>query len=462
MRRYDPDDYDELIDEVDSAINGPHVKNYANQYGKRQDHEDHNPYRNRAPREDAPWDPAYDDIAPEDWQDDWEEGAYDPYDGREEYDEYDGYEEDLEAAAMHYDPHENRGVIRAYNADFEKTDAYKAQQRRSGEKRRAPRREEVQEPRRKQQAHRPAPKKKRRHPILKILLALLLLLVLAVAALWLFAKQPESEQALGTRKPDCASILLAGTDAEGVRTDTMMLLYLDGKNQQMNLLSLPRDTYTSSGTSVPKLNSIYGNAGGGKEGMEALLDYTEQCIGYRPDGYILTDLDCFVDLVNLMGGVEFDVPCDMWYSDPSQDLEIDLKAGQQKLNGEEAMWLVRYRSGYTMADLERVNVQRNFITAAMDQWLRVKNLYKAPAAAGLITANTTTNLSLRNLAWVAKTAKRIGTGNMQTNTLPGEATYVGDGSYYVLYPQATADLVNQYYNPYETQVSGEQIYSPFY
>lgn len=459
MRRYEPDEYDELIDEVDSAINGPHRKNYANQYGRQQDR---NPYRNQIPSDDTRWDaPDYDEDydMSEVWQDAWDEDRYDPYDAQGAYEELDGYEEDPEAAAMHYNPQENRGVIRAYNADFEKTEAYKTQQRRTGEKRRVPRDENM--PQRKPQSHKPA-KKKRRHPILKFLLILLLLVALAVAALWIFAKQPESDKALGTRKPGCASILLAGTDAEGTRTDTMMLLYLDEPNRQMNLLSLPRDTYTSSGTSVPKLNSIYGNAGGGKEGMEALLDYAEQCVGYRPDGYILTDLDCFVDLVNLMGGVNFDVPCDMWYSDPTQELEIDLKAGQQKLSGEEAMWLVRYRSGYAMADLERVNVQRDFISAAMDQWLSVKNLYKAPAAAGLITANTTTNLNLRNLAWVAKTAKRIGTGNMQTNTLPGEATYVGDGSYYVLYPQATADLVNQYYNPYETPVSGEQIYSPFY
>ena len=82
----------------------------------------------------------------------------------------------------------------------------------------------------------------------------------------------------------------------------MMLLYLDKDAGEMNLLSLPRDTYTSMDISVPKLNAAYGLGGGGKAGMERLMDYTEECIGYRPDCYILVDMDGFAKLVEVAKG----------------------------------------------------------------------------------------------------------------------------------------------------------------
>ena len=398
---------------------------------------------------------------------------------------------DEEAAAMQYDPQTNSGaVIRAYNTDYATRAAKKANKGAApkpprpsaGEDatRKLPRSREtgrdeviarIERPRRVQEAPQPAKavdweeafpvKRKKKHRFLKFLLVLLLLLALAVAALWLFARQPEGTS-LGAHRDGCAAILLAGTDADGERTDTMMLLYLDENAGEMNLLSLPRDTYTSMDISVPKLNAVYSVGGGGKAGMERLLDYTEECIGYRPDGYILVDLDGFSRLVNLMGGVRFDVPVDMQYDDPAQDLHIDLRAGEQKLSGEEAMWVVRYRSGYAMADLQRIQVQRDFVRAALDQWLTVKNIWKAPAAAGLITANTTTNLSLRELSWIARTAKAIGTDDMGADTLPGEAADVGDGSYYILWPETTANLINEHYNPYREDVSSESIYSPYY
>ncbi len=404
---------------------------------------------------------------------------------------------DEEAAAMHYDPQTNAGAaIRAYNTDYATRAAKRANRnappkpqrpsRAEDATRKLPRNYDRQEvldrierrprenvrsasrpekarpaPRPAQMQEEPGVKKKKKHGFLKFLLWLIILLALAMIALWVFARQPEGDS-LGARRDGCSAILLAGTDADGTRTDTMMLLYMDKNAGELNLLSLPRDTYTSMEIDVPKLNAVYSVAGGGKEGMERLMDYTAECIGYRPDGYILVDLDCFEHLVDIMGGVRFDVPCDMQYEDSAQDLYIDLKAGEQKLNGKEAMWVVRYRSGYALADLQRVQVQRDFMRAAIKQWSGIGRIWRAPAAAALVTANTTTDLSARELAWIAKTIKSIGTGNMYTDTLPGEADYVNGGSYYVLWPETTANLVNEYYNPYREDVSSADIYSPYY
>lgn len=283
-----------------------------------------------------------------------------------------------------------------------------------------------------------------------------MLFALVIGVMLLLAKQPKAEETLGARRDGCSTILLAGTDKSGDRTDTVMLLSVDRSAKRLTLLSIPRDTKVNSTYTPHKINIAYGVNGKDQEGMEALMDYVTELVGFRPDGYVLIDLDVFVDLVDKMDGVKFDVPCDMDYSDPAQDLTIDLKAGMQRLNGEQAMGLVRFRSGYAMADLQRVNVQRDFMLAAMHQWVSVWNLWRLPSAARLLSAHTVTDLSTRNLVWLAESVALCGTSNLQTLTIP--YTFSGDGMYVLADPYETADVVNAYLNPYETDVSPDDIY----
>lgn len=289
--------------------------------------------------------------------------------------------------------------------------------------------------------------------------AILLVLVLLIGAgLFLFAKMPRTDQPIGARKDGISTILLCGTDLEGTRTDTMMLLCIDRPGRQLKLLSLPRDTMVNRTSSVPKLNGAYGANGAGEEGMDVLMDYVRDLVGFRPDGYMLIDLNCFEDLVNTMGGVRFEVPMDMHYEDPEQDLFINLKQGMQTLSGEEAMWLVRFRSGYTMADLDRIDVQRAFLSAAMKQWARPTKLLRAPLALNLVRRHTLTDLDLRNLCWIVTSVALCGTGDLSSDTLPGEPAMVNGGSYYVEDREAAASLVNQKYNPYESEVSAYDLH----
>lgn len=125
-----------------------------------------------------------------------------------------------------------------------------------------------------------------------------------------------------------------GTDEGGYRTDTMMLFSVNRATGSMSLVSIPRDTLIYCEYSVPKINSAYGWASGGEAGMEQLLMRVGEIIGFQPDGYVLVDLSVFEQLVDTMGGVTFNVPVDMHYSDPSQNLTIDLSAGEQHLSGE--------------------------------------------------------------------------------------------------------------------------------
>lgn len=300
----------------------------------------------------------------------------------------------------------------------------------------------------------PQPEKKRkRHPVRVLLLVLLTLVVVSAAALLIFAKQPESENALGARRKGCSTILLAGTDQDGYRTDTMMLLSVDRENGKLSLVSIPRDTLVFCEYSVPKINSAYGWAGGGESGMKELMQRVTEIIGFEPDGYVLIDLAGFEKLIDCMGGVEFNVPMDMQYSDPSQGLQIDLKAGEQKLNGDEAMQLVRFRSGYAMADLDRVSVQRAFVSAALSQWLTPGKLVRLPGALKTLSQYTDSDLTARNYLWLAEAAAVCDMTDIRTQTLPGTAANLGGGSYYVLDAAGVAETVNACCNPYEQGIA---------
>lgn len=300
---------------------------------------------------------------------------------------------------------------------------------------------------------------KKKHRFWKVLLWLLGILIAGCLAMWfLFAKQPAAtEDTLGARRAGSSTILLAGTDAGGTRTDTMVLLNVDQSARTVSLISIPRDTYVS-GYSVPKLNSALGAGGGGKEGMAELMDRVTELIGYRPDGYVLVELDGFRRIVDAIGGVEFDVPMEMHYSDPAQDLTIDLAAGPQRLDGEKAMELVRFRSGYAQADLARVEVQRDFLKAAIQQTVSLKNLPKAPALLPIVLANTTTDLDSANLTWMAKTLLVCDKDSITMQTMPGRPQMIGGGSYYLIDASAAAELLNEHCNPYETAITPEMLH----
>ena len=301
-------------------------------------------------------------------------------------------------------------------------------------------------------------KPKRRHG-LRIALVLVLLLTIGAAVFhFLIARAPQSEAALSARKKGCATILVAGTDEGGYRTDSMLLLNIDRTEKAIHLVSIPRDTLIYCEYSVPKINSAYGWAGGGEAGMQELLLRVSEIIGFEPDGYAVVDLSVFEQLVDLMGGITFDVPVDMHYSDPAQGLNIDLQAGTQHLNGEQAMQVARFRSGYATADLGRIEVQRSLVSAALRQWVSPKGALHLSKAVKLVLEHTNTNLTKANLLWLAESFLLCGRSDIASATLPGYAANFTSGSYYVLDAGGVADIVNRYLNPYEKEVQAAELY----
>ena len=275
-------------------------------------------------------------------------------------------------------------------------------------------------------------------------------------------EQPEEEPEpdVPTEQPKALqdgvyNILICGTDDDGTRTDTIIIAHLDANDHTVALLSIPRDTpVATGGGGLMKINSVY--AGGGKDGMERLAARLKDLLGFPVDGYVLVDLEAFQKTVDLVGGVEFDVPMDMNYEDPSQNLYIHLQKGLQTLDGEQAMGLVRFRKGYATQDIQRTQTQQQFLKALAKQCLSVSSLTKLREFADIFSQYVTTNLTTGNMVWFGKELS-CDFDNMKTYTAEGEGAMINGASYYPLYAGKLLSVVNEAFNPYDTPISAGSL-----
>ncbi len=253
------------------------------------------------------------------------------------------------------------------------------------------------------------------------------------------------------------NILVVGTDDDGTRTDTIMIAHLDTNAHTVALMSIPRDTVITGNYTVPKINSVYGGAGKGEKGIQALKIKLAQLLGFEVDGYALVDLDAFIQLVDLVGGVGFEVPMAMHYDDPTQDLYIHLEAGMQHLDGQKAMQLVRFRKGYATQDLQRTKTQQLFLQALAEKCVQEIGLAEIGELATIFKENVTTDMTLGNIAYFGQELLKCDLENMFSYTLEGEAVMLRDASCYAIYVNKTLDVVNQYFNPYDTTITSANV-----
>ena len=263
---------------------------------------------------------------------------------------------------------------------------------------------------------------------------------------------------LGSRKEHFHTILLGGLDDENGGSDTNLLLAVDSDNGVMNVVSLPRDTLLNVSWSVKKLNNAYHHGG-----FTQTMAEVSKLLGIPIDHYVTVDLRAFVELVDAIGGVDFDIPVNMDYDDDYQDLHIHFDAGPRHLSGQEALEVVRWRqnndgTGYATADIGRIGTQQAFLTAVAKQTLQVSNLDKIPEMAEIFSTRVETDLKLANLIWIGEQALSMGSDSIAFHTLPGDgAGYYKGGSYYVLDPEGVLELIDTYFNPYRRPLTREDM-----
>ena len=253
------------------------------------------------------------------------------------------------------------------------------------------------------------------------------------------------------RKDQFYTILVSGCDDGNGNSDTNILLAVDAKNGYIHGVSIPRDTKAVWNGNSHKINAAFGSGG-----TEKLAEVIGDQLGIPVDFTVSVDLKGFVALVDAIGGVDFDVPVNMDYEDPYQDLYIHIPAGMQHLSGKEALKVVRFREGYASQDIGRMETQQKFLKAVAQQTLTLSNLDKIPEFANIFNQYVKTDLTLGNLAWLGKEAISMGSSAISFSTLPGE----WKSPYIYLDQDAVLELVNQYLNPYVEDRTAEDLNIP--
>lgn len=215
------------------------------------------------------------------------------------------------------------------------------------------------------------------------------------------------------------NVLITGVDKDGMRSDTIILASYDLDNQEVNMLSIPRDTRMYVGGWYQKINAAHAISKNGKpQGIDGTIEAVTRLTTIPINYYVEFTFDAFRETIDAVDGVDYDVPQNMRYSDPTQDLYINLKKGYQHLDGDKAEQLVRFRQ-YPNGDIDRVAVQQDFIKAVAEQKLNLTIIDDLPELYETLSDNVSTNFTLKDVLRYSLNLKDLSADNIYMHQLPG-------------------------------------------
>ncbi len=303
--------------------------------------------------------------------------------------------------------------------------------------------------------------KKKKHLFLKFLIALLITFVLIISIIIAIAKTKYqgnikslvldvASNFLQEAEPTYILIVGISEDIDVELADTIMVCGYNPKQQDAFMVSIPRDTFIGNNknraSGSDKINSCY------TKGIDELKQEVEEIVGFEIDYYAIVKTSMLVDIVDTIGGVDFDVPIDMNYDDKSQDLHIHLKKGLQRIDGDKAEQLLRFRhnNNYTTYSYEygdndfgRMRTQREFIKAVIEQTISLKNSLKIKAIAEDVFENVETDMDKDTMLSFIPYALEMDTENIKMEQLPGASAVYNNLWFYEYYKTKTDELMTE-------------------
>lgn len=281
------------------------------------------------------------------------------------------------------------------------------------------------------------------------------------------SEPPEYDLNQGDRISDYFTFLICVKDKVASLTDTMIVAGFNTENHTINFMNIPRDTMSNVERygSDKKINAAY--AIGGIEQAKTEVSFLT---GFVPDRYLIIDLQSIEKMVDLVGGVDYNIPFRMKYDAPDQNLHIDFQPGMQHLDGKEVVEFLRWRQNnpgipvdddsYDGSDTARIKKLQDFLIATSKQVLTIKNIPHISSIAAELSRMTDTDFSARELLWLCGQMFQL--DNIEMMTLPGYPSYTYAGTsnkYWFFIPDETAlvELLNQYFNPFTVPISRNDL-----
>lgn len=257
------------------------------------------------------------------------------------------------------------------------------------------------------------------------------------------------------RVPDAAP---GSPESFASRSDTLLVARLDPAAPEATLLSIPRDTQVEiPGYGLTKIN--HANWFGGPQLVRDVIRHNFG--GLEVDRYVRVDTGAFRDLVDLVGGIEVYVPQDMHYSDDTQKLYIDLQAGWQTLNGDQAEQFARFRHDF-YGDIGRVQRQQMLLKALQNKLVSPAMVARLPELLEVFQSHVDTNLTLEEMIALAGTALQLNDDQLQMVMLPGRASSPEEfaASYWLMDPLARDRVLADYFDHSTVATQGDSSFAP--
>lgn len=251
------------------------------------------------------------------------------------------------------------------------------------------------------------------------------------------------------------TVLCLGFDESRQNSDVIMLFQFDIAHDKINVLQVPRDSYVPDYTSseTGKINSVYSLGDQSLSDIQRIVDAVRDTFGIPIDSYITTGCGDIVDMVDYIGGIPINLPEDVKYSANKY-----LYAGEQVLNGEQAELFVRARKGYFEGDIGRVKAQRIFMAAAMKKFIDMSTTEITDFIAEIYEKEYIgTDLSLQEMSILADFAGDMDLDDVTVQMVPGEANTYNGYSVWSIHKEATIDVLNKYFRPYQVELGYDDL-----
>ncbi|MDR0490330.1 MAG: LCP family protein [Oscillospiraceae bacterium] len=262
------------------------------------------------------------------------------------------------------------------------------------------------------------------------------------------------------------TFLIMATDDGNGNTDTIMVVTFDSTEYTLEVVNIPRDTLVNVSWNLKKVNSILANMkakyrkedDAEKKTMDAVVDAFADILGYEVDRWMLVDIKAFVKLVDSVNGVDYNIPVNMNYDDPAQNLHIHFSKGPKHLDGKQALEVVRFRS-YASADIGRIGTQQDFLTSAVQQILAKKSSLNIIQLAGIFNEYVKTDMSLNDVIWFGREFLKMDAENINFDVVPADywdTVYAGD-SYPTIYVDEWLEIVNSRLSPWTKEITSSDV-----
>ena len=269
-------------------------------------------------------------------------------------------------------------------------------------------------------------------------------------------EEPSPQTASGEEIPasedEWVRILVCGIDDTQMLTDVIFYGAFQVQEGKAAVLQIPRDSFVGGDYPSGKINAVYGHpTAAGGEGIRELENVLMEQFLLPVDYYVTVTLEGFRNMVDSLGGVEMEVPFTIEYL-PGKVLY----AGRQVLSGQQAEWLVRYRKGYAMGDLGRVEMQEEFLKALFET---VHDQGRVAALSAVVKnySQVSTDLPLGKMLSLAQAAFELEEEDITFYLAQGTGAMYGTYAVYQLDAESLAQTLNEAFRPAGEEAAADDL-----